>query len=61
MTRTAGGWRGLSWYGVEQSVMERLTGQQFIESDFQPHSIFRGRAEQQPAAERFPASWGVMF
>ena len=51
----------LSWHGVEQSVMERLTGQQFVASDFQPHPIFGGRAERQPAAEGLPASWGVMF
>jgi hypothetical protein len=51
----------LSWHNVEQSVMERLIGQEFAASDFQPYPEFRTRTVQQTLAARFPSSWGVMF
>ena len=51
----------LSWHAVEQSVMERLIGQEFTASDFQPHPLFGSRAARQTLPERFPSSWGVMF
>src|SRR5262249_22580141 len=51
----------LSWHGIEQAVMERLVGQPFVASDFQPDPLFGGRAKGRPAVEGWPASWGVMF
>jgi hypothetical protein len=51
----------LSWHAVEQSVMERLIGQGFSASDFQPHPVLGSRVERQTPPERFPSSWGVMF
>ena len=51
----------LSWYAVDQSVMERLIGQAFTASDFQPHPVFGSQAARQTTPERFPSSWSVMF
>lgn len=52
----------LSWHGVDQPVMERLTGQRFIAADFQSHPDFEYRAGCLPTAtDRLPSSWGVMF
>jgi hypothetical protein len=51
----------LSWHAVEQPVMERLVGQAFIASDFEPHLLLGSRAAQLQPPGRFPSSWGVMF
>ena len=51
----------LSWHAVEQPVMERLIGQGFDGTDFQPHPAFGGRGEGRTQPERFPSSWDVMF
>jgi hypothetical protein len=51
----------LSWSGIEQSVMERLIGQQFEETDFRPIPNFASRAVRLRPAGQFPRSWGVMF
>ncbi len=51
----------LSWHGVGQAVMERLTGQRFTAEDFEPLPWLAERAARHSPGGRFPASWGVMF
>ena len=51
----------LSWQGIEQSVMERLIGQRFEESDFAPIPFCAARARKLAKEREFPQSWGVMF
>lgn len=51
----------LSWKGIEQSVMERLIGQQFAAADFLPLPHRDRRAEKLRPERQFPQKWGVMF
>jgi hypothetical protein len=51
----------VSWEGIEQSVMERLSGQQFEQADFVPLPHFARRARALKPEGQFPPSWGVMF
>lgn len=51
----------LSWHEIEQPVMERLIGQGFAASDFEPFPAFESRAGHLVPPKRFPKSWGVMF
>jgi len=51
----------LSWRDIEQSVMERLIGQQFKEADFLPMPNFVSRAIKLHLENQFPRSWSVMF
>lgn len=50
----------LSWKGVDQSVMERLIGVHFEDTDFTPYPGYR-RARALEPPNKFPGSWGVML
>ncbi len=51
----------LSWQGIEQPVMERLIGQKFDSSDFQPYPALGSRAKRLTPPGQFPSTWDVMF
>jgi hypothetical protein len=51
----------LSWKGIDVSVMERLIGRRFEESDFLPFPQFDHRARKLDPEKQFPQFWGVMF
>ena len=51
----------LSWDGIEQTVMERLIGEEFEGADFRPLPGLAQRARPLGPEQRFPRCWGVMF
>ncbi len=54
-------WTWVSWFGLEQTTMERLIGRPFDESDFTKDRAAANVVPELDSRGVFPNSWGVMF